>query len=621
MPAMIPKRTLEEIRFRNDIVDVIGASLNLKRAGSTYKALCPFHKEKTPSFHVNQQRQIYHCFGCGAGGDVFRFLMQYEGVDFMTAVKMLAQRAGIALDVEEGGPDSGDKVALFKIHTDLAAFYHRILLTHSSAELARAYLAERDLNADTVKAFEIGYAPDRWDTAIQWAEKNKVDRPLLETAGIIVKSANPGSRSEYYDRFRDRIMFPIRDEQNRVIAFSGRILDKDRKEAKYVNSPETPLFQKGRVLYALEKARRPIVDSHEAIICEGQIDVIRCHQAGFTNAVAGQGTAFTEDHLRTIRRYADNVILVYDGDKAGQDASVRTAGAFLTAGLAVRVAALPAGEDPDSFIRKRGADAFRGILGHALSSVAFHIQVLSQRENLETEIGVMRIAKAVLATIAQTPNETQKAKMIQEAAQRLRLPVAALDRDLRHLTSGHRWSPDRATTSEENVPRPTEHPREEVELCEHMVRVADHPDIAGLVETSLPLDMIRDTSCRLIVQAALEQQRSGTSIASFLQDIDDPGGELQRLAAAVQMAPDKIVGHDTSHEDAVKSLILKIWQRELEQERAKLTRELQNQPDPKMEQVRAQRTSDKRSLRNWKDGSIVIRIRMAERGAGGQTDT
>jgi DNA primase len=618
---MVPKRTLEEIRFRNDIVDVIGASFQLKRAGSAYKALCPFHKEKTPSFHVNQQRQIYHCFGCGAGGDVFRFLMQYEGVDFMTAVKMLAQRAGIAIELDEGGSDSGDKVALFKLHTDLATFYHRILLTHSSAERARAYLAERDLNADTVKAFEIGYAPDRWDTTLQWAEKNKVDRTLLETAGIIVKSTNPGSRSEYYDRFRDRIMFPIRDEQNRVIAFSGRILDKDRKEAKYVNSPETPLFQKGRVLYALEKARRPIVDSHEAIICEGQIDVIRCHQAGFTNAVAGQGTAFTEDHVRTIRRYADSVVLVYDGDKAGQDAAVRTAAAFLSAGLAVRVAALPSGEDPDSFIRKRGAEAFGGIVAHALSSVAFQIQVLSQRENPDTEIGVMRIAKAVLATIAQTPNETQKAKMIQETAQRLRLPVAALERDLRHLTSGHRWTPDRATNSEEPAPRPVEHPREEVELCEHLARVADHPELAGLIEAFLPLDMIRDTSCRLIAQAALEQQRAGTSIASFLQDIEDPSGELHRLAAAVQMAPDKIVGRDMSREDAVKSLILKIWQRELERERAKLTRGLQDQPDAKMEQVRTQLTSDKRSLRNWNDGSIVIRIRIAERGTGGQMGT
>jgi DNA primase len=616
---MIAKRTLEEIRFRSDIVDVIGGCLPLKRAGSAFKALCPFHKEKTPSFHVNQQRQIFHCFGCGAGGDVFRFLMQHEGVDFMTAVRMLAQRAGIQLDVEEGGKDAGDKVALYKLHTDLAAFYHRTLKTHSSAERARAYLAERGLDDDTVKAFEIGYAPPGWDTTAAWAEKNKVPRALLETAGIVVRREAQDSRGDIYDRFRDRLMFPIRDEQSRVIAFSGRILDKDRKEAKYVNSPETPLFQKGRVLYAIEKARRSIVDSHEAIVCEGQIDVIRCHQAGFTNAVAGQGTAFTEDHVRTIRRYADSVVLVYDGDRAGQDAAVRTAATFLSAGLAVRVAALPGGEDPDSFIRKRGPDAFRDVLAHAMSAVSFQIHVLSQRENADTEIGAMRIAKAVLATVAQTPNETQRARMLQEAAQRLRLPVAALDRDFRHMASGHRYAAAKPPSPDEEPKHTAQHPAEEVMLCEHMVRVADHPGMAALVEEFLPLDMIRDTACRLIVQAALEQQRTGTPIAAFLQDMDDPNGELQRLAAAVQMAPERIMGREATHEDAVKSLILRIWRRELESERTALNGELRDVPDAKAQRVRAQLTLDIKSLRNgsWTEGCLVMRIRLAERGNAG----
>jgi DNA primase len=613
---MISKRTLEEIRFRSDIVDVIGGSLPLKRAGSAFKALCPFHKEKTPSFHVNQQRQIFHCFGCGAGGDVFRFLMQYEGVDFMTAVRMLAQRAGIQVEAEEGGADAGDKLALYKLHSDLAAFYHRTLKAHSSAERARAYLAERDLDEETVRAFEIGYAPPGWDTTVLWAEKNKVPRAILETAGIVVSRETQDARGDVYDRFRDRLMFPIRDEQGRVIAFSGRILDKDRKEAKYVNSPETPLFQKGRVLYAIEKARRSIVDSREAIVCEGQIDVIRCHQAGFTNAVAAQGTAFTEDHVRTIRRYADSVVLVYDGDKAGQDAAVRTAATFLSAGLAVRVAALPAGDDPDSFIRKRGPEAFRDVVGHAMSAVSFQIQVLSQRENADSEIGVMRIAKAVLATIAQTPNETQRAKMLQEAAQRLRLPVAALERDFRHQASGHRFAAARSPAPEGETKRLAQHPAEEVMLCEHLVRVADHPGMAALVEEFLPLDMIRDTACRAIVQAALEQQRTGTPIAACLQNIDDAGGELQRLAAAVQMAPERIMGRESTHEDAVRSLILRIWRRDLEGERQRIADELRDSPEARLQQQRMQLTLDIKTLSggHWVEGSLRIRIRMAERG-------
>jgi DNA primase len=303
----IPRETIEEVRSRNDIADVIGSYLSLKNAGTRFKANCPFHKEKTPSFTVSPDRQIYHCFGCGAGGDVIRFVQEYEKVDFMTALQMLADRVGMELNLEEGGEGSGaDKRKLFQIHEGVAQLYQRILLDHESGEAGRAYLASRALKPETIKEFQIGFAPDRFDALEKWAQQKKIPLELMEQAGLMIKS---DKRSGYYDRFRNRLMFPIRDEAGRVIGFSGRAIVKDEKSGKYVNSPETPLFHKSRVLFAIDKARRAMADSRVAIVCEGQIDAIRCHEAGLANVVASQGTALTSDHARMIRRYADEVIL------------------------------------------------------------------------------------------------------------------------------------------------------------------------------------------------------------------------------------------------------------------------------------------------------------------------
>jgi DNA primase len=609
MSGMVSKQTLDDIRFRNDIADVIGSYFQLQRAGAAFKALCPFHKEKSPSFNVNIQRQIYHCFGCGAGGDVFGFVMQYEGVDFMMAVRMLAERAGVRLELDASAGDTSEKAILYKLHAELAEFYHRVLVESRLAEPAREYCAKRDLNDDIRKMFLIGYAPNRWDTVLQWADKHKHPHALLETAGLLAKPTTPGARSEYYDRFRNRLMFPIRDEQGRVIAFSGRVLDPDAKEAKYVNSPETPIFQKGRVLYALDKARKPMVDAREAIVCEGQIDVIRCHQAGFHNAVAAQGTAFTEDHVRTLRRYADSVVLVFDSDRAGQDAAIRASGTFMSAGIAVRVASVPAGEDPDSFIRKQGADAFRRMIDTSTSAVAFQIKVLSGRENAHSEIGVMRIAKAVLQTILHTPNEVQKAKLIQEAAEQLRIPASALQRDLNAMVRRARPS----SAADAGVPTTaaaTPRAVDEVRLCEHLARIQDSPALAQLIEKYLPLHMISDPDCRRFAEAALELGRTGRPIPETLRASGDASEELLRFAAAVQMAPDRAGSREFSVEDAAKGLILSIWQRRLKEERRVIEEECARTGSQAAESRRHQATMDLKTLRSWQDGSALIEIRL-----------
>ncbi len=446
MSGFIPERVLDEIRFRNDIVEVIGAYVPLKRTGSTYKACCPFHKEKTPSFNVNPNMQIFKCFGCGEGGDVIGFMMKHQGMDFVTAARALAERAGLAIEVEADSGEGAQRKTLYAIHHGIAQFYRRCLEQFPAAQPARDYVAERGLDGETTEAFQIGYAPVGWGNALKWGEKYGYSPDQLEQAGLVLRSTRNDRRGIFYDRFRDRLMFPVHDSQGRVIAFSARILVKDPKQPKYVNSPETLIFSKGRVLYGLDKARRHIVNSpaREALVCEGQIDVVRCHQHGFTNAIAAQGTAFTEDHVQLLKNYADSVVLVFDADPAGQAAAVKTAHLFMKAGMVVRVAVLPAGEDPDSFLRAKGADAFRERLEQADSVVAYQIRVLSAREPDARGIAATaRIANAVLETLCQSPNAVQRERMLQESAALLGLPQHALESDLAVMETEHRAQAER----------------------------------------------------------------------------------------------------------------------------------------------------------------------------------
>lgn len=606
MARIVPKRTLEDIRFRSDIVDVIGSYFNLKRAGSAFKALCPFHGEKTPSFSVNPKKQIYHCFGCGAGGDVFGFVMQYEGVDFMTAVQLLARRAGIPIETEEGeGGDGGKKQTLYKIHEEISRFYQRCL-HHSmaSAGAARQYLSDRGLTDEIVEEFLIGYAPPRWDSVTRWGAKNDYDDAILEEAGLLARRENEKGEVNVYDRFRNRLMFPIRDQQSRVVAFSGRTLESSPRIAKYVNSPETPLFQKSRVLYALDMARHAIVDGGRAILCEGQIDVIRCHQAGFKNAVAAQGTAFTEDHARVMKRYADSVVIVFDPDKAGQDAAIRTSTVFMDTGLAVRIAVLPRGEDPDSFIRQQGAEAFTEVLDKARSAVSYQVEVLSAREDATSEIGVMRIAKAVLETIGHSPNAVQRARLVQEAAERLRLPASALQDDLRFLLKRARGRERAAAErrSGEEAETPASRPAEELVLCEHLVDLPDCPEAGALVQEYLPLDMISDDMCRALATNALQAWETGRDLGEVLRESDPPLPGMQEFAAQVRMAPTKTQGKEATAADAVRDIILRLWQRDMLKRRDSL------------ESGDAAAVTDLthaiHKLKTWETGAVIIKMEL-----------
>lgn len=549
----IPRETIEEVRSRNDIADIIGSYLPLKNAGTRFKANCPFHKEKTPSFTVSPDRQIYHCFGCGAGGDVIRFIQEYEKVDFMTALQMLADRCGMELNFEEGGTgDGADRRKLFQIHEGVAQLYQRILMEHESGEAGRSYLATRALSPEIIKEFQIGFSPDRFDALEKWAQQKKVPLELMEKAGLMIKSDKGRG---YYDRFRNRLMFPIRDEAGRVIGFSGRAIVKDEKSGKYVNSPETPLFHKSRVLFAIDKARRAMADSRQAIIVEGQIDAIRCHEAGLANVVASQGTALTSDHARMIRRYADEVILVLDADAAGQKAALKSSAAFIAEELSVRVASLPPGEDPDSLIRDHGAEALRERVKSAVSALDFLINCFAQTENLKTETGVMRTAKAVQALIAQAPGAVQRDRMVKQAAERLGLSSSALQRDL----ARRKERPAPAAAAPEAPPAaPAKHPDEEVALIQMLFL---HPEtVFPVVADHLPPEYLTDPDCRLLMELILADP------AAVMDSIPGDRPEAQRLAARIQVEDVKVKG-EASPARAAQDIVMTLWRRALNEKR------------------------------------------------------
>ncbi|MDZ8118103.1 DNA primase [Pontiella agarivorans] len=564
--AMIPKEQIEEIRARCNIVDVVGAYLpELRRRGSTYKCCCPFHKEKTPSFTVNDARQIFHCFGCGAGGDVFKFVMDYEKVDFVTAVKILAERVGVEIVYEGGQPDkSGNKDVLFKLHTDAAAFYHRILTDSPDGEEARRYMEERDLPMEIIREWQIGYAPQGWEELRSRAKKKGYTDEQLEAAGLVVPSDRNGKKS-FYDRFRSRVMFPICDQMGRVIGFSGRIMNKAEKTAKYVNSPETLLFKKNRVLFGFDKARKPIVESRQAIVVEGQIDAIRCHQAGLDNVVASQGTALTDNHAKMIKRYADEVVLVLDADAAGVKAALASSEIFIANELSVRVVTLPEKEDPDSLIKNSGRDVLIKLVEEAPGALDFLIDAFQRSENIKTEAGRMRVVKAVLNLISHCPSAARRDPMIRGASDRLNISPLALNQDLGRIKPQQRSGKKKEEPAAvPKVPQKT-YPRQETALLELLVH--HYREVHPLVHDFLPTEHLTDPTCRHLVEVLMLDPPE--TLTEAFHEFSEPE---QKIISRVQVEESRKIDVETLPLELAQRYILLFWKRSLEREQQVLAR-------------------------------------------------
>lgn len=597
----LSRQVLDDIRARVDIVDLIGSYVTLKRAGASYKGLCPFHREKTPSFTVHPARQIFHCFGCGRGGDIFKFVMEHESVPFMDAVRLLAQRAGVELHFTEA--ERGEetrKDLLYTAHAAAAKFYQDILLTHPSAEEARAYLEARKLGPEVIEQFGLGYAPGGFEVMEKFAEKRGFSIEVLETAGLIARN----EQGRRYDRFRERLMFPIRDLTGRVIAFSGRILGKDERAAKYLNSPETPLFRKSRTLFAMDRARKPIIDAQTCILCEGQIDVIRCHLAGFTNAVAALGTALTDEHAALIKRHADRVVLVMDADAAGQNSALRSAEIFLGAELGVGIAPLPVGEDPDSLISKQGAEAFQRVLDRAQSIIDFQIDVLSTREDLGQEAGMRRVATAVLETIRHSASEVQRAQMLREAAARLGLPEQTLRTELR------RTARSRPVAAPQNAPAApaepaTPAPTEERDLLWLLV---NYPAVVEMVQRYITHEHISDPRCRALFAAICSRAGDDELLAAARNN----GEPCVQLAAEIIADARRLDDEPGRQEKAAQELIISVRRKGLEREVQSLTRQRASAAPEKQSQFSeeiAARTYELVALRHgWEHAALVLEL-------------
>jgi DNA primase len=428
----IPSETIEQIAAGNDIVEVIGSYFPLKRAGANLKALCPFHQEKTPSFTVSPSRQTFHCFGCSAGGSVFRFVMEYEHVDFPAAVRKLAARAGITIVEERGAADEDRQYEtrrkLLKLHAEAAEWFHENLTKREIGELARKYLKQRGIMGEIAKRWQLGYAPDEWDAFGSWARGQGYDTRELVASGLVKtkdddQTSNLNPRTSY-DRFRGRIIFPICNREGEVIAFSGRLLREQESAAKYLNSPETPLFRKGNVLFGLHKSKRALIEANCAIVCEGQLDLISLFEAGITNVVAPQGTAFTENQARILKRCAEEVVLCFDSDAAGAKAAERSLDALLENDFIVRVVELPPGEDPDSLVRREGKEAFEKRIAGARDFFDYLIERETANVDLTSLGAKMQVARTLAESVSHVHNAMMRGEIISKISARLAVSVS-----------------------------------------------------------------------------------------------------------------------------------------------------------------------------------------------------
>ena len=524
MAGLLSQATLDQIRAANDIVDVIGGYLPLKRAGANFLALCPFHKEKTPSFNVNPRLQIFRCFGCQKGGNVFGFVMAYENLEFPEAVRRLAERAKIPLEYDSspGQQQSRDlKDKLLQIHEQITQRWQNALANEASGQIARDYLARRAVPQEAVNLFRLGYAPEVWDDSVNWGRSKGYEPEMLEKAGLILRKEGT---EHYYDRFRGRLMFPICDEQSRVVGFSGRILSGDEKVAKYVNSPETPIFTKSRVFFGLDKSKRALLDADCAIVCEGQLDLITCFMAGVQNIVAPQGTALTAEHARILKRYVNEVVLCFDSDEAGQNAAVRSLDHLLASGLAARVAVVPTPHDPDSFIKALGGEAFKNLIQGASGFFDYYLERLCATNPITTDKGRL----AVLTNMSEAVQKTGNAVLLDKYAQKTALRLGVSPESV--LAEFRKGKPARPAQVEDDAPTELAKPEPPnpterwllklLFLCEELVDWA---------AAHLKTEWLQHPAVRQIVsrRIAVHHQQTWHGLAAFLDE--DMNQEIRDL--------------------------------------------------------------------------------------------
>ncbi|MBF0522400.1 MAG: DNA primase [Candidatus Omnitrophica bacterium] len=524
--GLIPEDSISQVIDRSDIVEVISSYLPLKRSGRNFKATCPFHNEKTASFMVNPDKQIFHCFGCGVGGNVVNFIMKHERMEFPEAVRLLAKRAGIILPEDarpQGGQDSHMRQKIFEVNAEAAQYYHKILLSDISPETstARDYLKSRGIDLEAVKQFQLGYALNRWDGLLEFLKNKGYTLAFLEKAGLIIPRDN---RDGYYDRFRERVMFPIFDTLGHCRAFGGRTLKKN-DTAKYLNSPETFVYTKGHHLYGFHLAKQAIAEKDCVIITEGYMDCLIPFQHGVRNIVACLGTALTVDQIRLLRRYTRNIVMLFDMDKAGEAAMLRSLDTLVEEGMQVKIASLTEGEDPDSFVRKFGVKAFEENVVDARPIFDYKLQAMTKLYDVKTVEGKARIVEEMLSTIAKFDNAVIRSGYVSRLSRSLNINEASVMTELNKIkkVSGH---PEvKSSAAEKSPSRAVE--------SNILKIILDQQDLIPQMKKEVPLEDFQDQEIRNVISKIFDMYAKEKKInfASLLSSFDDE--KMQQMISSL----------------------------------------------------------------------------------------
>ena len=562
---LLPETLIDEIQTRSDIAEVIGRYVPLKRAGRHFKANCPFHKERTPSFMVNTDKQIFHCFGCGVGGNVFSFLMQHDRLTFPEAARQLADHVGVRLP-EHGSSSSDDDMRkrLAGLMETACRYFERTLSEPSAGKAARSYLARRGVSERTRRAFRLGLAPAGWDRLLSAAKAKGVAAEPLEAAGLVIKG-----RSGFYDRFRDRLMFPILDVRGRIVGFGGRSLEK--QEPKYLNSPETPLYTKGRHLFGLSQAKDAILKAKTAIVVEGYFDCVVLADGGITHVVSPLGTALTIEQAKLLKRYAERVILAFDADAAGEQATLRGIDLLVEAGLDVRVAQLPTGKDPDECLRSMGCERFEQLLDRSVTIFEMLVETARRRYPVTAIEGKVQAARFVLPTIANMQDSMLRSEYVKRLAEQLRLDEAAVAAELAKIQP--RSSHD-APRPGGRAARPSQASKGAsiVRGSERLLTalVLDEPSRWRQVQGRLTLDDVTDPTLQAILRVVVELELAGghPTPAQVVSRTDEL--ESGALIASLVELTQSIASPDEALEDCLRRIQAQAHGRQLAELRDRL---------------------------------------------------
>lgn len=554
---------ISEIRNRANILDVVSDYVSLKKTGRNHKGLCPFHSEKTPSFMVNEEKQIFHCFGCGEGGDVFAFLMKAGRFSFPEAAEELAKRYGIRLVRREATPvqkkEMAKKEVLFRINQLASDYFHELLTKKREGETGRTYLAQRGVSEEIVREHRLGYAAERWDGLVAHLKEKKVPLELAWELGLILPKKNEG----WYDAFRKRIIFPIFDLHQRVVGFGGRVIGEG--QPKYINSSESSLYHKGEVLYGLQAARRYASEQNCVIIVEGYFDLLTLHQYGWKQSVATLGTALTAHHIRTLKRYTKHVITLFDPDPAGIQATLRTLPLFLEEEVAARAVLLPKGEDPDTFLKKGDREGFENRLAEAIPLIDFFFEWLIKTHDVKSIDGKIKIAKEGMALIRRIPEKIRKDFYVKAFAERLDIKESSLYEIIRS-------SPNVRLPSVEGVKKRT--PVGSVPKSEEMMvrLMLHHPELIPTVSGEKILEEFESPLLKRLGQEleVLFKKRGTLDLKEALGDLE--GGLRERFSA---YAFQETGVEEGQQKRVLIDCIAKVRRRRLKQDERDLLRRIQ----------------------------------------------